>query len=259
MQSRRPKRTIADRYGRGERLTHEQARALWASGTDSDMNRLWRSNIGIAASVAQRYSGRLDFDDALQEAMLGVWLALRSWDPDGGCSLSTYAWRGAERRVIAMLIADTPLHCGHETSLRAHRAGKTRDRLDARGEPSDAGAIAEEMGITRRQASEALALSDAHLCSSLPDGTPSLDLVASQSPTPYDYCVAGDIVAAVEAVTDHDHAHESAIARDIFLADDPATYSEIAGRLRRSKQAVNLHGVALRRRIRARLGSGVAA
>lgn len=58
----------------------------------------------LARAIAADWSfPGADRDDVEQEAMIGVWQALRSWDPEGGCSLKTWVRYAVRARLASAL------------------------------------------------------------------------------------------------------------------------------------------------------------
>lgn len=68
-------------------------------GSVEDMIRTHRSlALKCAHKLSRRYGIR--YDDAYADALIGLWKAAESWDPDKGSSWSSYAWRRITGAII---------------------------------------------------------------------------------------------------------------------------------------------------------------
>jgi RNA polymerase primary sigma factor len=115
---------------------------------DAARDRLVAANVRLVHKIAQRYrrliGPAMDYDDMVQEGMLGLLTAIEKFDPDRGWKFSTCAtwWI---RQAISRAIADKgesirlPVH----VQTKLHLLGQTRQRLEQeagrkeRGEPTD--------------------------------------------------------------------------------------------------------------------------
>ncbi len=57
----------------------------------------------LASRYARAKDGAL-FDDLVQEGSIAVLRAMRTWRPDGGASLVTYAWQKVRQRMVRRMI-----------------------------------------------------------------------------------------------------------------------------------------------------------
>ena len=61
-------------------------------GDQAALDSLVERNMGLAHSVALRFTGRgMEYEDLVQTGVVGMIKAARSFDPGYGCAFSTYA------------------------------------------------------------------------------------------------------------------------------------------------------------------------
>ena len=76
------------------------------AGCPASLNRLMARHDGLVqAVVRQQALGPLLFADALQAGRLGLWRAIRGYDPQRGLAFSTYAWPCIAHQVWAAVKA----------------------------------------------------------------------------------------------------------------------------------------------------------
>lgn len=88
----------------------------------------------VAAGIASGYRWPgATFDDALQEALIGVLSGIRTWRPDGGASLLTHVHRAARRQVwtaIKMSLRQKHVPLDHSLRVGVTDEGDHVDAVD---------------------------------------------------------------------------------------------------------------------------------
>jgi RNA polymerase sigma factor (sigma-70 family) len=151
---------------RGGSLTGEQRKVLAARVADglAARNELVTHNIRLAVHVAKRYFPQirglsLEFEDIVQEAVLGLNRAAEKFDPTMGYKFSTYAtwWL---RQAISRGIVDRgylirlPVHVHeHLAKVRRYLRGQ-----EARREPVDVDELTTKLGLPRERVEDLLVL-----------------------------------------------------------------------------------------------------
>lgn len=83
------------------------------AGSSRAEDDLIRAHYALARSVAGRFArlakGRLDYEDVLQEARLGLLHAIRGFEPGHGCTFSTYAVTAMNRRCQRAIADSDPI------------------------------------------------------------------------------------------------------------------------------------------------------
>lgn len=159
----------------------ERALALRMQAGDADAREQFISaNVRLVAAIAQRYASRrhdpgMDFDDLMQEGMIGLMRAVDRFDPQRGNRFSTHAvwwiWQALSRAIVDRGFAiRVPAH-SRERQLRLLRL---RSQLEQQtGATPSLEALATRLGITPEEAREALNLPGVFL---------SLDVASAQAP-----------------------------------------------------------------------------
>ena len=62
----------------------------------------------IHAFIQRQGGGNLPYEDALQAGRIGLWRAIRGYDPSRGFSFSTYAWIAIQRAIHQAVKAERP-------------------------------------------------------------------------------------------------------------------------------------------------------
>ncbi len=111
-------------------MTNEQLAARIQAGEDTaeNMLQLWQQNKGFIAKLAMKYQGCAELDDLKQEGYIGLYEAVRQYDPEKGASFIGYAgfWiRQAMKRYIdnCCSVVRIPVNAG-EWIQNYHRAVK---------------------------------------------------------------------------------------------------------------------------------------
>jgi len=77
-----------------ERLICAQA------GCEDCMNVMLRENIGLIFAVMRdQVCGKVNLDDLAQEGWIGLWYAIKHYDPERGARFSTFAWMVIRHRI----------------------------------------------------------------------------------------------------------------------------------------------------------------
>lgn len=85
-----------------DRLTDEELSRLSQQGSDEAAGRLIARYLPMAAAKAAGYYGPgLEQDDLLQEGLLGLWNAVRHYDPARGCGFGTFASQCVTNRICS--------------------------------------------------------------------------------------------------------------------------------------------------------------
>lgn len=88
----------------------------------NDIDKLVEENLPLAIHVCRRMTRRMseaDFDEAMSDAMLGLLLAAKGFDPDRGFSFATYAHRAIRTNILK----------GLQSRGRASVRGRFRDAV----------------------------------------------------------------------------------------------------------------------------------
>lgn len=74
------------------------------AGNSNALNELIEKHIPLVHSVVNRYqTPTVDFDDLLQEGMIGLMFAIRSYSGDRGAAFSTFAHKCVTNRILSAL------------------------------------------------------------------------------------------------------------------------------------------------------------
>ncbi len=119
---------------------------------------LVKRNGGLVASIAGRFLGRgTDYDDLFALGNLGLLKAIRTFDPERGCALSTYAVPLIFGEIRRFLRDDGPIKVSRAQKRLGAQLMAARDRRAAAGEMHiRIEELAEECGTTREEAAAAL-------------------------------------------------------------------------------------------------------
>lgn len=73
-----------------------------AAGSDSAWKKVMEYNRERVRGIIKKYNKAnvLDFDDMEQEGFIGLWLAVKTYDPDRGTKFSTYAHINIKRFIL---------------------------------------------------------------------------------------------------------------------------------------------------------------
>lgn len=94
---------------------------------DMDDDAVWReviANVGLVHARVRRHvtGAGVEYDDLVQEGMLGLYRAVERFDPALGFTLSTYATRCIEHRILRTIAGEVhPVHVPHSTLQRVVR------------------------------------------------------------------------------------------------------------------------------------------
>lgn len=71
----------------------------------NDIDRMVKENLNIARKFAHDYAKRtpLEYDDLLQTASVGLFIAARDFDPERGFKFSTYAYKIVSNEIISFI------------------------------------------------------------------------------------------------------------------------------------------------------------
>ena len=77
---------------------------LSKNGDEAAFNELVLRYLGIITSIARKYSAQgYEQNDFVQEGLMGLLYAVKTYDPDGGMSFKSYVSLVAERRFISII------------------------------------------------------------------------------------------------------------------------------------------------------------
>ncbi|WP_433612576.1 sigma-70 family RNA polymerase sigma factor [Dactylosporangium sp. CA-139114] len=209
---------------------------------DRARDELVRSNLRLVVSVAQRYAqsaGDLDFDDLVQEGIVGLQRAAEKFDPGLGFKFSTYAtwWiRQAIGRGIDMAgyPIRLPVHVwervrkinGYARSFESRHGRQPTLREVAEGVEMDAADVQALLDISRP-----LVRLDTPVGDDDGGGTLGELLMSNVMPAPEEALLADDVADQVSGII---HSRFDPRSVDIlerrfgFVNDEPATLEEIA-------------------------------
>ena len=128
-------------------------------GDQAALDALVERNMGLARSVALRFTGRgMEYEDLVQTGVIGMIKAARSFDPGYGCVFSTYAVpyiAGESKRVLR---DDGTVKIGRELKRRAAVCARAREAFtDRMGREPRLSELSRETGCTPEETAEALA------------------------------------------------------------------------------------------------------
>ena len=79
------------------------------SGKREALNQLMARHDGLVHAVMRRQSGgTLSYADTLHAGRIGLWHAIRRYDPTRGLAFSTYAWNSIMRQIWRAVKAESP-------------------------------------------------------------------------------------------------------------------------------------------------------
>ncbi len=83
-----------------EYTLHQLVSQVGDKGGSEDVEDELRQHDGLVHAVIRREgSGRLTYEEALQAGRIGLWRAIRGYDPERGTAFSTYAWVAVRRHI----------------------------------------------------------------------------------------------------------------------------------------------------------------
>jgi RNA polymerase sigma factor (sigma-70 family) len=75
-------------------------KASYAADKLPSLDEAMKRHDGLVHAIIQRQgSGDLSYEEALQAGRIGLWRAIRGYDPDRGFAFSTYAWVAISRSI----------------------------------------------------------------------------------------------------------------------------------------------------------------
>jgi RNA polymerase sigma-32 factor len=239
----------------------ERELALRAKAGDHEAKRrLVEGCLAFVVTIALEYRRwGLPLEDLVQEGNLGLLEAVERFDPERGCRLATYAvyWIRAEIRAY--------LARGYRIVCFVSRAEQRAVHAYRRTQEKDPAVIAAMSGLTPERAAQVLAVvtaSDVSL-----DGSPGddwrapIERLAAGAPSPEDEASLADerdeLHAAVEQVLAGLSPREQRIARQRWMADEPATLEQLGLTFGVSKERVRQIEEGARKRVRERLTRSV--
>ncbi|NMB45166.1 MAG: SigB/SigF/SigG family RNA polymerase sigma factor [Firmicutes bacterium] len=141
-------------------LTPKEVRCLLAKSQAGDAaarERLIESNLRLAMSIAQRFSGRGDIEDIFQVACIGLVKAIDQFDLSFEVRFSTYAVPLIIGEIRRLLRDEGPVKLTRTVRERAAAAIRTREELQQQlGRAPTPVEIGEVLGIEREDVVEAL-------------------------------------------------------------------------------------------------------
>ncbi len=88
--------------GRPKELT-EQKQLGNAPATESEVTEMVVKYLPLVKSIAGKYRGRVEYEDLVQEGLIGLLSAIRNYSPQKGASFSTFAYLCVSRRILTAL------------------------------------------------------------------------------------------------------------------------------------------------------------
>lgn len=164
------------------------------TGLDAELKEHRGLVVAIARRLALRMPTNVELDDLVQEGMLGLWDALRRFDP--AAPDANFAAFASQRIRGAMLDAarrsDTIGRRARSTVKAGARAARKLEH--ASGRPARAADVAAALGLPAEEYHDALALAHAAFVVPLEDVYDAEDDAA----TPYETCLARERQATLE-------------------------------------------------------------
>jgi RNA polymerase sigma-32 factor len=180
------------------------ARAYRATGDRRLEERLIRSQMRLVLHLARRLRPReQDFDDVVQEGLVGLVTAVRKFDPDRGIRLSTWAGLWVRAYQLRFLVANYRLVRLGESPIERRlffHLRRARARLEAAGAPADTESLAAELRIKPKHVERMttrLRAGEISLESPVDDERTMVDLLAADEPSPADAIAAAELEAIV--------------------------------------------------------------
>jgi RNA polymerase sigma factor (sigma-70 family) len=82
------------------------------AGCRESLNELMETHDGLVHTVVRRQVlGDMPYAEAIQAGRMGLWRAVKGYDPDRGCAFSTYAWRSIVHHVWRAVKVHTRAMC----------------------------------------------------------------------------------------------------------------------------------------------------
>jgi RNA polymerase sigma factor (sigma-70 family) len=176
-----------------------------ASATQLNPSQVLKNHEKWIRSIARKYAGTggaVLFDDLVQEGFMALALAMKTWSPDGGASLTTYA-RDPVRTAMLR-------HATREKSCGMNRRAGRMKATNIYAQSMDAPA-------------------------SVHDDSNLHDTLAGEQASPEDEMIAAERVAMVRAALETVPERDRSIVRDAMSGDE---YRTIGRRLGVSKSRV---------------------
>ena len=127
------------------------------AGDEEATEELLVKNAPLVRSIAQRFIGRgTDFEDLVQIGTIGLFKAIRTFDPERGCAFSTYA--------VPLIFGEIRRHIRDDGPIKVSRAKKRlaailvaeREKAVKQGENIRLSELAQRCGVTLEEAADAL-------------------------------------------------------------------------------------------------------
>ncbi|HHV94593.1 MAG TPA: SigB/SigF/SigG family RNA polymerase sigma factor [Firmicutes bacterium] len=141
-------------------LTPEEFQSLLVAaqaGCAAAREQLIEANLRLALSIAQRFSGRAEFDDLFQVACIGLVKAIDNFDLSFNVQFSTYAVPVIMGEIRRFLREEGAIKLGRTLREKAAAVIRVRDSLEQRlGRAPTPKEIGDELGLEREEVIEAL-------------------------------------------------------------------------------------------------------
>src|SRR5882672_686785 len=137
---------------------HELAVAYSQRGDRKAAHRLLTSNLRLVVKIAHEYRrAHAHLEDLVQEGNLGLFMAVKKYDPDRGVKLSTYAAYWIRAYILKFILDNARLvRLGTTQAQRKLFFGlrKQQQKLAAQGIEASPSALAEAMSVPEREVVE---------------------------------------------------------------------------------------------------------
>ena len=127
------------------------------AGDESATEALLVANGGLVRNIAARFEGRgVDREDLIQIGSIGLLKAIRTFDPERACTLSTYAVPLIFGEIRRHLRDEGPMKVSRTQKRLAAMLAEERERAVKRGEDPRLSDLADACGVTASEAAVAL-------------------------------------------------------------------------------------------------------
>lgn len=127
------------------------------AGDESATEALLVANGGLVRNIAARFEGRgVDREDLIQIGSIGLLKAIRTFDPERACALSTYAVPLIFGEIRRHLRDEGPMKVSRTQKRLAAMLSEERERAVKRGEDPRLSDLADACGVTASEAAVAL-------------------------------------------------------------------------------------------------------
>lgn len=158
-------------------MSNEELVSLIRSGENvsENLENLYRQNLGLIMKSAKIFSSAEEIDDLCQEGYFGLVTAVECWDPEYGCTFSTYAYKciWSRMKIYVDNFGSTIRLPSHQKDrIRRYKSAIRNFQFEFSKDPTP-GELASFMGITEEELEKIK--TDAQMLSLTSTDTPTED------------------------------------------------------------------------------------